>query len=281
MESSATRFSRIKKKGVSQRLDEDIYHSLLKMSWWRFLILFFLFLLAFNFFFGLLFYLNPNAIAGSDGSLFESFAFSVQTFSTVGYGVFSPHGYLAHILVIIESTIGVLITAVFTGLIYAKFSRPTARVIFSKNVLITSMDAQSTLIFRAGNLRTNQILEATAKVVLLKGVKTKEGLLMRKQFDIKLIRSETNFFALSWVLMHTIDEQSPLYGVTQKDLVDKKIEIGVSLTGHDETFSQTVFANCLYGPEDFVFDRQFQDVLINNDQGLVVCVDYTKFHDLV
>lgn len=281
MESTTERFSRIPKKGVQQRIGEDIYHSLLKMSWTRFIVLFLVFFFSFNLFFAFLFFINPESIAGSDGSLFESFAFSVQTFSTVGYGVFSPKGYLAHCLVILESTVSVLVTAVLTGLVYAKFSRPRARVIFSKNILITKMEGRPTLIFRAGNLRANQILEATAKVVLLKGVKTAEGVLMRKQFDISLHRSETSFFALSWVLMHTIDEKSPLYGMTQKDLIDKRIEIGVSLTGHDETFSQTVFANCLYSAEDFVYDRQFKDVLINNEQGRVAYVDYTKFHDLV
>lgn len=281
MESTSARFARIKKIGVHARWGEDIYHSLLKMSWTRFIITFFVFFFSFNIFFGCLFYLMHDAVKGTDGSLFECIAFSVQTFSTVGYGVFSPNGHVAHTLAIFECLIGILTSAVLTGLIYAKFSRPTARVLFSRNVLITKMNGQQTLIFRAGNLRANQILEATAKVVLLKTIKTSEGMVLRKQYDVVLHRSETSFFALSWVLMHTIDETSPLFGLTPESLFEQKFEIGVSLTGHDETLSQTVFASCLYGPDDFVFDKLFADVLINNEQGRVAHVDYTKFHDLI
>lgn len=280
MQTSSERFSKIKKKGITTHISDDLYHQLMKISWLSFVFLFFLFFILFNFIFALIYYNIPNSIAGSTGSLFDCFSFSVQTFSTIGYGMYAPNTTSTHVVTIVESMFSVLVTALFTGLAFAKFARPNALVMFSKNVLITKYDGKPTLIIRLGNLRGNQILEASIRLIILTSYTSPEGIVMRRQYDLHLIRDRTTFFALSWTVMHVIDEKSPFYKLTKQDLIEKNIELAVSATGHDETFSQTVYANCIYSPEDFVFDKQFVDVIISNNSR-VEAVDYGKFHELV
>ncbi len=219
----------------------------------------------------------PGALAGTDQSLWQAFVFSVQTFSTVGYGQFLPHTDVAHGVMVLQSILSVFVTAVLTGLIFAKFSRPSARIMFSEKILISPFDGKKTLMFRMGNLRANQIAEAQVRMVVLKSFKTIEGENIRRQLDLSLVRSSSLFFALSWTVMHVIDEKSPLFGCSLKDLIDQDIEFGVSVIGYDSTFSQTIHANCMYSSSDVVFDRHFEDIFeIKN--GRVVSLNYEKFH---
>ncbi|MEQ1664117.1 MAG: ATP-sensitive inward rectifier potassium channel 10, partial [Bdellovibrionales bacterium] len=150
--------------------------------------------------------------------------------------------------------------ALLTGLIFSKFSRPNARIIFSKNILINNFDGKRTLMLRMGNLRANQIAEAQVRMMVLKSFKTVEGQTIRRQIDLKLVRSLSLFFALTWSVMHIIDEESPLYNVTAQDFIDQNIEIGVSVIGYDASFSQSIHANGIYSPEDVIFEKYFQDV---------------------
>jgi inward rectifier potassium channel len=221
----------------------------------------------------------PGSISGTDSSFWHAFVFSVQTFSTVGYGTFSPFSNWSHIFVIIESILSVFVTALLTGLIFSKFSRPNARIIFSKNILINNFDGKRTLMLRMGNLRANQIAEAQVRMMVLKSFKTAEGQTIRRQIDLKLVRSLSLFFALTWSVMHIIDEDSPLYKVTAEDFIDQNIEIGVSVIGYDASFSQSIHANGIYAPEDVVFEKYFQDVF-ETQNGKVVSLNYQKFHEL-
>ncbi len=277
MESTEHRFKNIQKIGVHSGWTQDLYHSLLLYSWSRFFLSYLVFFLFFNFSFACAYWLVPGSVQGTDLSLWNAFAFSVQTFSTVGYGAFYPKGDWAHIVVIIESVLSVFVTAVLTGLIFAKFSRPSARILFSKNILITQFDGKKTLMFRMGNLRANQIVEAQVKLMVLKNFKTIEGESIRRQLDIPVVRSSSLFFALSWTVMHIIDENSPLYNLTLKDLMDQNLEIGVSVIGYDSTFSQTIHSNCMYVPTDFIFDRHFEDIFTLKD-GRIQSMNYEKFH---
>jgi len=279
MQSIEERFSKIRKIGTQSRFGVDFYHSLLVCNWKKFFALYLGAFFLFNLFFAFLYWLNPQTLSGTDTSFWHAFAFSVQTFSTVGYGAFAPKSDVSHLIVIVESVFSIFITALLTGLIFAKFSRPSARIVFSKNVLINNFQGKRTLMLRMGNLRANQIAEAHVRIVALKSVKTAEGQSTRMQIDIPLLRSSSLFFGLSWSVMHEINESSPFFNMTSKDLISQNIEIGVSLIGYDATFSQSIHANCIYSAQDVVFDKYFEDVFeIKNDQ--VISLDYRKFNNL-
>ncbi|MGE4133523.1 MAG: ion channel [Bdellovibrionales bacterium] len=279
MQSAASRFSSIVKVGVQSPLFNDIYHRVMTMSWRKFFGCYGVFFILFNFIFGTVYYLLPDGVQGTDGSWFEHFSFSVQTFSTVGYGMFVPKSTSGHEVAIAESMLSVLATALLTGLAFAKFSRTTAKVIFSDKALITTFNGQRCLMFRLANLRGNQIVEASLRVVALVSQTSSEGVFIRRQVDIPLVRNTTMFFALSWTVFHIIDESSLFYQLSAQDIADKNIDLAVSMTGHDETVSQNVFANCFYGATDFVFDKQFVDVLVQKD-GRVEKIDFSKFNGL-
>lgn len=280
MQTAAERFSTIRKTGVETSYFEDIYHRVMLMSWSRFILWFCGFFFIFNLIFSIIYFVLPDGLSGTDGTLFQHFAFSVQTFSTVGFGIFAPKTTAAHVVEILESMASVIVTALFTGLAFAKFSRTTSKVIFSRHALITSFDGKPTLMVRLGNLRGNQIIEASIRLMALISVTTREGVFMRRQIELPLVRERTTFFALSWTVMHVIDEKSPFHGLTAADLIQRDIELAVSMVGHDETVSQNMYANCFYGPGEFRFDRHFADV-IQVEGRKVTAIDYSKFDDLI
>ncbi len=279
MQTTEQRFKDIKKIGTQTKWTEDLYHSLLSFNWSKFFLSYLLLFLVFNSFFAFCYWVFPGSITGTDHSFWQAFAFSVQTFSTVGYGAFSPHSDWAHSIVIIQSVLSVFVTALLTGLIFAKFSRPSARIVFSKNVLINNYDGKRMLMLRMGNLRANQIVEAQARMVVLQSFTTVEGQTIRRQVDLNLVRNSSLFFALSWSVMHVIDQTSPLYNLTLEDLINQNIEIGMSVIGYDSTFSQTIHANCMYVADDVVFDQYFEDIFKIQD-GKVLSLNYDKFHNL-
>lgn len=273
------RFQNVEKIGLEKNLFVDFYHRILTMSWPYFFALYTLIFVVFNLFFGFLYWLDASGVSGTDGDFFKDFSFSVQTFSTIGYGVFSPANYYSHTLVIIESLLSVIFTALLTGLAFSKFARPTARIRFTDKVVIQNYNGKKTLMFRLANLRGNQIAEAAIKAVVLKSEKTIEGHSMRIQKDVNFTRSTSSFFVLSWTVMHTIDESSPFYNMSAADIIKEKLEMSVSVIGHDETFSQTVHASCIYSPDDFIFDKNFADIITIKD-GLAASMDFTQFNVL-
>lgn len=277
MQKVSERFGQIIKIGLEKDFLEDLYHSILKISWPRFISAYVLFFLVFNLIFAFLYWLDLGSVTQTDGNFFRDFSFSVQTFSTIGYGLYAPTDTYAHILVIIEAVLGVLCSALLTGLTFAKFSRPTARIQFTDKIVITNYNGQRMMMFRLANLRGNQIAEASIRATALCTQTTAEGDRMRLQKDIKFIRQTSSFFILSWTVMHLIDNESPFYNRTSEDLIRDNIDISVSVIGHDETFSQTVHASCIYSPQDIVFDKKFEDIL-NTQSGRATVIDFTKFN---
>src|SRR5262249_38920825 len=154
-----------------------------------------------------------------------------------------------------------VVLALFTGMIFARFSRPFARVVFSKVAVIAPFDGVPTLMFRTANQRGNQVLDASITVTLARQHTSKEGIVMRRFEELKLVRSRTALFSLSWTIMHVIDETSPLYGLTEQDLMDRQIELIALLSGSDATMAETIYARYSYGPDDLVRDHRFVDVL--------------------
>ncbi len=265
--------------GRKKRLLGDSYHQLLTISWPRLFLLIIAVYLTLNSLFALCYLADAGSIANArPGSFADAFHFSVQTLATIGYGVMAPKSDFAHLVVTVEALAGVLMTAMATGLMFSKFSRPTARVIFSQVAVVTARDGVPTLMFRMANERANQIVEARLQVAIALTERTIEGDTMRRFFDLKLVRSRNIIFALTWTAMHEIDAHSPLFGLTQQALEADNAELIVSLTGIDETMSQTVHARYSYLPSEILWGRRFVDVLGRLASGRRF-IDYTKFHD--
>ena len=256
----------------------DLYYFLIAGSWPQMLGFIAGGYLLINLVFGVAYVLGGDCIANArPGNLLDAFYFSVQTMSTIGYGYFYPKTWYAESLVMGEAVVGLLVTAMATGLVFAKFSRPQAKVMFSRNCLFVDYDGRPAMLFRLGNARGNEIVEATIKVSVLKPEVTKEGHQMRRLHELKLRRSDSPLFQLSWLAIHFVDEDSPFYGETAETLAEKSVRMVVTVTGLDGTFSQTVHARYMYMAEDYVWDRHFVDVIDILPDGSLR-FDYSKFH---
>jgi inward rectifier potassium channel len=192
--------------------------------------------------------------------------------------VFVPQTLYANIIVSIEAFFGILTIALFTGIIFARFSRPYARVVFSRKAVIIPFDGMPTLMFRAANQRGNSVLDAEIKLSLARQQTTREGLVMRRFEELKPARERSSLFALSWTIMHRIDRSSPLYGMTVEKLREQQAEIVAMLSGVDETLADRIYARFSYVPDDIVWGERFVDVLSLTPNGRRV-VDLTRFHD--
>jgi len=265
--------------GVPRGLSRDLYHGILEQSWSGFYgILIALYLLA-NCVFATLYWLLPGAIAESDNGWGDSFFFSIETMATVGYGVMHPQTLAAHILVVVEILFGVLAVPVATGLTIVKFARPTARVLFSRRVVCAPFDGTPHLMFRVANARNKGIVEARVKMTLLREIRTREGISIRRLIDLPLLRENNPIFALSWTLLHPIDEKSPLHGLAPEEWLTKDLVIICVLTGIDETSSANVHARYNYFAEDIFVDHRFHDIIkVAPDGGITL--DLRMFHDI-
>ncbi|MBD2725851.1 ATP-sensitive inward rectifier potassium channel 10 [Nostoc sp. FACHB-892] len=259
----------------------DPYHLLLTISWAGFLSLICSFYITINILFALAYWIGGDCIANArPGSFLDVFFFSVQTLASIGYGAMYPKTTYANIVVTIEAMIGLMGIAVMTGLAFARFSRPTARVLFSRVAVITPHNAMPTLIFRSANQRRNMILEAQMRVYLMRDEVTLEGKFMRRFYDLKLLSSQTPSFTLSWSVMHVIDEFSPLYGMTAESLTQTNTMLIISLSGIDETVAQVVHARHSYAANEILWNNQFVDIIHHTPDGHRY-IDYNRFHDVL
>lgn len=257
----------------------DLYHRILTTSW----PLFFAQLAAFygfvNLIFAALYMFDSNGIANArTGSYADAFFFSVQTLGTLGYGVMAPRSLYSNLVVTAESFTGILIIAVFTGIVFARFSRPIARVVFSKIAVVSEFEGIPTLMFRTANQRGNYIFDASISVSLAGNYVTREGIAMRRFQELALMRSSNPLFALSWTVMHPLTEASPLYGLGVAEMIERDMEIIVVLTGMDETLADRIYARHSYVAEEVLWNRRFVDVISLTPSGQRV-VDLTQFHD--
>jgi inward rectifier potassium channel len=258
----------------------DVYHHLLTMSWPRLLVLLATLYVVANALFALAYLAEPGSIEHArPGSFVDAFFFSVQTMATIGYGKLVPGTLWANVLVTLEALFGLLAVAMVTGLMFAKFSRPTARVLFSRRAVVAPFDGTPSLMFRMANARGNNIVEAQVHVVLARNEVTAEGQAMRRFHDLELSRRQSALFTLSWTAIHPITDRSPLRGATLASLEAVDAEIVVSLLGFEEHFSQTVHARHRYRPSDIAWHSRFVDILPQLRRGRRV-LDYTRFHDV-
>jgi len=267
-------------RGLRRRRWTDLYHQLLTVSWGGFLAVWIAIYLAANLVFATLFWLDRGGLNGArPGSFEDAFFFSVQTLGTIGYGVIAPKSHFANALVAVESFFSFGISALSTGLIFARVSRPTARVMFSRHAVVTPVNGVPTLMFRAANERRNQVLEAEVSVTLARNMTTLEGVTYKAFQALELKRARSPFFALSWSVMHAVDETSPLFDQTLESLIAQKAELVVILAGIDETLAQRIHARHSYLPHEIVWDRRLADIITIAEDGRPV-VEYGRFHDL-
>ena len=259
----------------------DLYHWLLVISWAEFLLLISLFYLIINILFAFAYITTGDGIANAQpGSFSDAFFFSVQSMSTIGYGAMYPQTIYAQILVTIEVLVGILLVAMGTGLMFARFANVKARVLFSKVAVVCPFHGLPTFMFRVANQRDNRIIEARIRMSLLKNEISPEGHHLRRFYDLKLLRSHSPSFRLSWQVMHPIDEDSPFYGETPISLAELDGEIIIILTGLDETFSQTIHARHAYFCRDILWSMRLVDILYQTEDGRYI-VDYKNFHNAI
>ncbi len=274
------RYPNIERRGVTHSYWGDLYHILLTISWPAFVLLVSCCYLVVNGLFAFAYSFDADAIANIRDSHFQDlFFFSVQTMASIGYGAMYPTSTYTHWLVVIESLVGLFFIAMTTGLVFARFSLPTARILYSSVAVVAPFNGVPTLMFRTANERRNYILEAQLWVTLVRDEITEEGEHIRRFHDLPLVRSHTPVFSLSWTAMHRLTSDSPFYGETPESLRQRRAEIIVTLTGLDETLSQTIHARHSFSAYDIYWDHKFVDIISTSDEGRSI-VDYNHFHSI-
>lgn len=259
-------------------LFSDLYHRLIQMPWASFLLLLVTLYVFANVFFAAIYTALGDVIAGSTGFV-DNFFFSVQTFATIGYGTLTPSSRLANAIVVIESMSGIFGVAILTGLMFAKFSRPSARIFFASRLVVTKRNGKPVLMLRTANERGSFVVEAEAHMTVVKPEVSAEGERMRRVHDLKLVRDNQPWFVMSWMLMHEIDETSPLYGFDSAALQRDKIRLSINLMGFDSTVGQTVHASASYSADAILFGHRYVDASQLLDDGRLI-IDHGKL-DLV
>jgi inward rectifier potassium channel len=275
-----SRFNVIR-QGIAHSYWGDLYHRLLILSWPQFIGLIVLGYLTVNTLFALLYLAGGNCLANAQpGSFLDAFFFSVQTMASIGYGAIHPITVYANVIVAIEALVGLLILAMGTGMIFARFSLPAARVLFSKVAVVAPYNNIPTLMFRAANQRSNFILDAQIRVTLVRNEVTQEGQFMRRFYELPLVRNESPIFSLTWLVMHPINENSPLYQETSTSLIETEAELVITLTGIDETISQTIHTRHSFLPQEILWNMRFVDIFSRLPDGHRL-IDYNKFHEVI
>ncbi len=251
----------VERTGLGWRETFSPYHLLITMDWVRFHTVVLLSYLVANCLFALGYLaLGPGSLRPAPEGLWErflnAFFFSAQTLTTVGYGHISPQGTGASLLAAVESLFGLMSFALATGILFARFSRPHARILFAKRAVVRPFQGGTALMIRLVNARTNHLIETRARL-LLSRLRARPDGLIRVYDELSLDRHHVSMMPLDWTLVHRIDADSPLSGVTSQDLERDQTEVLVLFQGFDETFSQTVHARISYQADELLWGRRF------------------------
>jgi len=257
----------------------DLYARLMRARWSTLILLVITLYVAIHALFaGLLVGIGDCIEGARPGSFWDAFAFSVQTLSTIGYGALSPKGVCGDVVVSTEALVGMLGFALVTGLVFVKFARPHAGIIFSDVAVITQRNGEPCLMFRLANERGSDIVEASLHATVLLDEETAEGERMRRLYDLKLVRDQTPLLLVSWLVIHPIDEDSPLFGLGAQVCEQEDVRVIISVTGMDGTFMQQVYAHHQYQHTDLRFGERFVDVIERQPDGSMLLM-LDRFHD--
>jgi inward rectifier potassium channel len=262
----------------------DLYHAMLRASWPMLFLMFGLSFIVFNLVFAFIFTFDEGGIFWGrqpiDGGLFwRSFIFSIDTMTTVGYGNMAPISPFSNVVSSLELALAMLFFALATGMAFARFSRPTARILFSKVAVIAPFEGVPTLMLRCANQRHNMIFEANATMSLIVDETTESGA-MRRFHDLKLVRDSTPVFALTWTIMHPIDADSPLRSWLDDQSAPKDSDILIVVSGTDDRTGHTMYGRYAFGAGDLRWNMRFADILGQTGDGQRT-IDYRCFDDVV
>ena len=266
-------------EGLALNFWADISHRCLTASWPSFIAGAALVFLGFNAVFAVFYWIGDQPISNVPGGAYIDYLyFSIETLSTAGYGDMHPQTHYGHFIATVELFTGIFSMSLMTGLIFARFSRPNARLLFANNPVISTHEGSPTLMVRLANERQDIIGNATARLWMFKNTVTAEGHPFRRFYELPLLRNESPALALSWTLHHVIDENSPLYGLHPEDLEAANVSFVVVVSGYDVVAAQTVHARKLYDHPDIRFGHRYVDVLTVSEDGKVR-IDYGRVHD--
>jgi inward rectifier potassium channel len=281
------RFPTLRELGELQRLGHrqvagfDIYHHIMAARWPGFFTVLAAAYVAFNFLFGSLYLIVPGSLANAQpGSVADVFFFSVHAMAAQGYRDIHAATLYADLLVTGEVMCGLVMIALITSLVFARFSRPKAGIIFSKQAVITTTDEQPTLLVRVANQRNNLVIDAEATAMITHDLPDPTGGIMRRFEELKFARSRTPIWTLTWTLMHRIDQSSPLWGLSPEDLIAQNAEICIAITGIDETLAVPVCGHFSYPAHELLWNHRFVDVFSLSKAGRFQ-IDYARLHEAV
>lgn len=257
----------------------DAYQRLLSLRWPAFAGFVALVYIALNLLFATLYAVGGDCIAGmTPGSFYEAFFFSVQTLATVGYGHMYPQTLYGHLVTMVEVMAGIFLLAVMTGLIFVRFSRPSARIVFSNSLVIAPFNGQPTLMLRAGNLRQESMVEVEFRLMFTRDELIAEGDNFRHFYNLKLVFDRIATWPAALTLRHTIDETSPLRGETFDSLTKSRATFIASIVGIDPVIPASVQTQQNYTWRDVRFDERFVEIYTEHGDGKL-SVDYGRLHE--
>lgn len=282
----------VKRIGLPRFRPYEWYDRLILMSWGKFLLMIVALYVLVNFIFaGLYVLIGVEHLAGIEGKttgerFLDAFFFSSQTLTTLGYGRISPTGALASTVAAFESMLGLLGFAMATGLLYGRFSKPKANILYSTHAIIAPYrETQRGLMFRMTNKRSNQLIEVEVDVTI---AMVEPGASNRSYYPLNLERKKINLFPLSWTLVHPIDENSPIYGMSEQDMIDQEVELFILVKAFDDSFSQTVYSRTSYLGKEIIWGAKFipmfslqADSSTNLDMRLIDAIEHVALPPLV
>lgn len=264
----------------------NLFHRLISCSWGRFLWLIVAFYVTLNFIFaGIYELVGVKNLQGSDlsspGNRFmDAFFFSSQTLTTVGYGRIAPVGMWASSVAAVESLIGLMLFALATGLLYGRFSRPIARIIYSDKAVIAPYLDITGFMFRIVNERANQLIDIQVELVMATLEMQPNGKEIRQYKGLNLERNKVNFFPTNWTIVHAITEDSPMFGMSQEQMLELDIEFLILIRATEDTFNQTVHSRSSYHIKETVFGAKFSPMFSDKIGSGMVNLDLSKISDI-
>jgi inward rectifier potassium channel len=252
----------LSKTGGTRYEWRDPYHFAVSIGWLGFMALFVALELGLNLIFATLYLLQPGSVANArPGAISDAFFFSLETLATVGYGVMAPATLYGHIVSAVEIIVGMAFVAIMTGLTFVRFSRPRGKFMWADKAVVTTYNAKPVLMIRLANGRAGILTDATARLSALISETTLEGHSYRRIHELPLQKNHLPMFAITWTLMHDIDEHSPLRNFTAETLAGARIRLFVSVAAHDRALAADVSDMRDYGPEDVVFGKRYADAV--------------------
>ena len=273
-------------EGLNPISSLGVYQWLLRISWPQFLLFICIFYISANTLFAAAYLLcGPDALQTSTGQFanqpfYRAFFFSVDTFATIGYGNIYPVGVAANTLVSIEALLNIVSVALVTGVMFARFSRPSAKIIYSRYAVVAPYRGRTALEFRIANARSSQLIDVQVQAILTKIEPTPNGSTIRKFYELPLERERVVFFPLSWTVVHPIDPGSPMWGLTQADLIAADAELLVLLIATDETISQPVHSRSSYQSDEIVWGAKFANMFMRSESEGIIGMNLNRIHEI-